>query len=1416
MSNIKKGSKLTVSTANGISRTTSNNLGVLEISGPKMTDIANTYGTSPAHLVIGATDVSGILQVGINQLGDTFIDANTNNVHKDIIMQKYGGNLVVGGGTGAVKVGVQTLNPSSTFHINSTDGLIIPVGTAGERPDPAYQGMVRYNTTTSQFEGYGPGGNWGSLGGVINVAQNTKITVAEPDADSSNNEIKFYTAPTGDISANSATLRMIIDSSGNVGVGTAAPRCTLDISATDALLIPIGTSDERPTDLSDGMIRYNTTTSQFEGYGPGGNWGSLGGVINVAQNTKITVAEPNADSSNNEIKFYTAPTGDISSNSATLRMILDDEGNVGIGKSTPQTTLDIGGTTSTIDANIGVGDFNFYTFSEEKKILPSDPGNSDEFGNSVAISGKYAIVGAQRNDINNSNVDSGSAYIFDVTTGTQLHKLVADDESANTSFGWSVAISGNYAIVGRKYDDPTGSLSQSGSAYIFDVTTGTQLHKLTAGSDAGQGHQFGYSVGIDGNYAIVGEIEGNDDNIVQGSSTGAAYIFNVTTGARVHKLNASDSTGSDEFGTSVAISGNYAIVGAPMNDNQGNNSGSAYIFNVTTGAEVHFINESLLSADDHSGFSVAISGNYAIVGARYDDDAGNASGSACVYNVTTGSRVVKLTASDAGSNDYFGYSVAISGIYAIVGGYLDDDGGSQTGSAWIFDVTTGTQIKKITASDAVAYNYLGKSVAISGTYAIVGSVGDDGGASSDGGSAYIFGPPVSRIIGGQKVDGNLFIENGNVGIGTTNPLKKLHIDEGDILITSNHTIPSNDSLRGLIITNRYNDTSGMSINNRSFFIGAETYSTPRVMCLGYYGDSTGMSVSKSILTLKDNGNVGIGTTSPSYKLDVNGTFICRSGVYIPDWIHHINDTNTQFGFSGNHTFTVKTYNGDRLIVNNTGVGIGRTPSYNLDVNGTAYFRSTTYFGSSTHLNSATYLGGNYIYEDTTQTSKFGFPGVNQFGVLTNSNWRFWIESDGRVGIGTTTIDRGVCILDNQNPNQTIGNYNIGHSDAYQPHAALKIFQHLSNPTSRAGNTSYGRNNYDPAISLIANYTGSGMNSLTHIGPRIHFCAQTRDNPTSGSGHLQVYASISGGRVGTHSNYKGEIIFCTTSTNRGSPNEVNLKPRMILAEDLVGIGTTSPQAGLHVLTTSTQNSSVYGSPGFLSTDGGTGRHNYGNQSIAIRAEEYIWIDGNGGGRFIISSDERIKKNIVDVPDNLALEMVRNIPVRYYEYRNKKNGEDKTIGFIAQEVKEVLPMAVGLQTNIIPNEMRNLMDLSWNGATLYTDLSDCSGIKYRFYVSNDLGGNDEVMKEVVGNSDNSFTFDTSYNNVFCYGKEVDDFHTLDKNKLFALNFSATQELDRKVIALETVGNQDHNVKILDLYKENEALKARLAKLEAFLGI
>ena len=138
-----------------------------------------------------------------------------------------------------------------------------------------------------------------------------------------------------------------------------------------------------------------------------------------------------------------------------------------------------------------------------------------------------------------------------------------------------------------------------------------------------------------------------------------------------------------------------------------------------------------------------------------------------------------------------------------------------------------------------------------------------------------------------------------------------------------------------------------------------------------------------------------------------------------------------------------------------------------------------------------------------------------------------------------------------------------------------------------------------------------------------------------------------------------------------------------------------------------------------------------------------------------------------------------------------------------------MAVSIQKDIISNEMRKLENFSWEeikdvsdniiNYKLNSNLQDVSGINYRFYVSNDPSGNDEIKKEIIGNNDNTFTFDSSYNNVFCYGKEVDDFHTLDKQKLFTINFSATQELDKII--------QSQEETITSLQNELQSIKDHL---------
>jgi hypothetical protein len=386
---------------------------------------------------------------------------------------------------------------------------------------------------------------------------------------------------------------------------------------------------------------------------------------------------------------------------------------------------------------------------ERQKLLAFDGAANDYFGWSVSISGDYAIVGAWDDD---KGYNSGSAYIFkrNGETWSQQQKLLASDGAAGDYFGYSVSISGDYAIVGA-YGDDVGK----GSAYIFkrNGTNWVQQQKLTA-SDGAAGDYFGESVSISGDYAIVGALYDDD----KGTDSGSAYIFkwNGTSWVQQAKLTALlDGAASDAFGCSVSISGDYAIVGAYGDDDKGSDSGSAYIFkhDGTAWVQQQKLTASDGAAEDRFGGSVSISGDYAIVGARGND---SYKGSAYIFNWdgTIWSQQQNLTASDGAAEDRFGYSVSISGDYAIIGAYCDDQKGYKSGSAYIFnwDGTSWVQQKKLLASDGAASDYFGNSVSISGDYAIVGADCDDDKGTTSG-SAYVFMKcPTADLSGDCFVD----------------------------------------------------------------------------------------------------------------------------------------------------------------------------------------------------------------------------------------------------------------------------------------------------------------------------------------------------------------------------------------------------------------------------------------------------------------------------------------------------------------------------------------------------------------------------------------------------------------------------------------------------------------------------------------
>ncbi|MCH8823130.1 MAG: FG-GAP repeat protein [Planctomycetes bacterium] len=276
--------------------------------------------------------------------------------------------------------------------------------------------------------------------------------------------------------------------------------------------------------------------------------------------------------------------------------------------------------------------------------------------------------------------------------GDQVAKLLPDNGAAFDKFGHSVAISGPTVIVGAWGNDENGE--RSGSTYLFDTTTGLQIAKLLP-DDSAEQDEFGVSVAISGatgkEIAIVGA-RADDDN---GDNSGSAYLFDVSDPAnptQIAKLLANDGAKSDGFGISVAISGTTAIVGAWFDRDNGHDSGSAYLFDTTTGRQIAKLLPNDGAADDRFGFSVAISGPTAIVGAWGNDENGERSGSVYLFDISdpnNPAQIARLLADDGAAGGIFGYSVGISGPpgkeVAIVGAYGDDDNGDLSGSAYLFD-----------------------------------------------------------------------------------------------------------------------------------------------------------------------------------------------------------------------------------------------------------------------------------------------------------------------------------------------------------------------------------------------------------------------------------------------------------------------------------------------------------------------------------------------------------------------------------------------------------------------------------------------------------------------------------------------------------------------------------------------------------
>jgi hypothetical protein len=452
------------------------------------------------------------------------------------------------------------------------------------------------------------------------------------------------------------------------------------------------------------------------------------------------------------------------------------------------------------------------------KASNTDTDISDYFGSSVAVSGNTVVVGAIGESSNATGVNgdqtdnsaryAGAVYVF-VRSGSswsQQAYLKASNTDESDYFGGSVAVSGNIVVVGAigessnavgvNGDGSDNSVQNSGAAYVFvrNGSSWSQQAYLKA-SNTDRFDQFGNSVAVSANTVVVG-VAGDSS----AHSYGAAYVF-VRSGSSWSQqayLTASNSDYGDQFGHSVAISGDTMVMGAVGedsnatgvngngSDNSASNSGAAYVFvrNGSSWSQQAYLKASNTDANDQFGNSVAISGDTVVVGANAEssnatgingNEANNSvsnSGAAYVFvrSGSSWSQQAYLKASSTDAFDQFGNSVAISGDTVLVGapgessnatginGNASDNSVADSGAAYVFvrNGSSWSQQAYLKASSIDIFDGFGVSVAISGDTVVVGVNGEDSNATgvngnasdnsaSNSGAAYIFAFPSSTL-----------------------------------------------------------------------------------------------------------------------------------------------------------------------------------------------------------------------------------------------------------------------------------------------------------------------------------------------------------------------------------------------------------------------------------------------------------------------------------------------------------------------------------------------------------------------------------------------------------------------------------------------------------------------------------------------
>jgi hypothetical protein len=376
------------------------------------------------------------------------------------------------------------------------------------------------------------------------------------------------------------------------------------------------------------------------------------------------------------------------------------------------------------------------------ELSSGSPQTNGGFGTSSAVANGKAAVGAPY-ETDAGSVQGGNVYVYNSGTGHLVATIASPHPKLNGWFGNSVAMSGTTLVVGAP-NETAGAVLNAGNAYVYTISGSTVTYKCTlvdpapvAGTSTSIGGAFGWSVAISGTDVLVGAPGETSGGLDEG---GNAYIFS-TSCSSIASLTTSNPVAGGVFGYSVALSGTTAYIGAPGEGS----GGHVYLVLKATSAPAGRTTYVLASPNAQSGYgaygvSLAVGGTVLVVGARSENVSGMFdAGNAYLYNSSTGILTAQLINPSPQYGGEFGYSVAVSGLDVVVGAPNDAAFGAPgAGNATVFNATTGAILTTLTSPNFQTNGGFGSAVAADAACIVVGAGYESVGADTSAGHAYIF------------------------------------------------------------------------------------------------------------------------------------------------------------------------------------------------------------------------------------------------------------------------------------------------------------------------------------------------------------------------------------------------------------------------------------------------------------------------------------------------------------------------------------------------------------------------------------------------------------------------------------------------------------------------------------------------------